>query len=546
MMKLNRCFLLLILFITASCTDRNISYLLTDVESYINDHPDSALSVIETIDANAIKSKELRARHALLHVMSQDKCFIDVADDSLGKVATEYYTRFKSDGYTAKSLYYLGKSYFYAGKYEKAILELTKAEKEAIGRDSLYLGMIRIAQAMVHSVTYNDVESLNCIKNAYEIYTAINADKYIPVAKLRLAQAYANLAEYEKSKLLYKELLNESKGDIYYMSLINAAMLHMTCPEMNAGKAEEMFREAFEAGYGHMFHNNNYWAWANSLIITGKNTDAEKIIAGLEGSQSDATTSYWLYMTANTLGNKDEALTYLENYVRRNETEVAQVLKQSIAITQRDYYESLHNADIYKLRNRNLTILAIITLSLLIITIVIFVLTGFIKRQRIEKMKYISYAEEISRQLRDYKAENPESLKKKFIELYHTKFEVLGQLCDQYMRVQDRNDKETLVYRKVVSLVDELKSDRKARMKFEEILNRDLNNIMRNLKEEFPNFKEIDYAIFSYVIVGFDAMTIASLLGESINNIYSRKSRIKHKIYESNAPHKNQFLEVMQ
>lgn len=69
MMKLNHCFLLLILFITASCTDRNISYLLTDVESYINDHPDSALSVIETIDANAIKSKELRARHALLHVM---------------------------------------------------------------------------------------------------------------------------------------------------------------------------------------------------------------------------------------------------------------------------------------------------------------------------------------------------------------------------------------------------------------------------------------------------------------------------------------------
>ena len=53
------------------------------------------------------------------------------------------------------------------------------------------------------------------------------------------------------------------------------------------------------------------------------------------------------------------------------------------------------------------------------------------------------------------------------------------------------------MYRKVVSLVNETRNDQEHRIRFESMLDSDLDGIMTNIRTELPKLKEIDYAIFS-------------------------------------------------
>ena len=79
------------------------------------DRPDSALNVLESINKDDIVTARNKAHHALLYAMALDKNYIDVTEDSLAKVATEYYKKQGSRKNYARALYYLGKSYYYNG-----------------------------------------------------------------------------------------------------------------------------------------------------------------------------------------------------------------------------------------------------------------------------------------------------------------------------------------------------------------------------------------------------------------------------------------------
>lgn len=91
-----------------SCTSKNIERTLNDVESYIRERPDSALTVLDSIDRDLLKSRKLRSHHALLFAMALDKNYIDVSDDSLALVALNWYDRHGDRKYKARALYYLG------------------------------------------------------------------------------------------------------------------------------------------------------------------------------------------------------------------------------------------------------------------------------------------------------------------------------------------------------------------------------------------------------------------------------------------------------
>ena len=111
-MKRTLLLIFLSLFLLDGCSSRRVNETLKDVESYIMERPDSALTILDTMDRDLLTTDRLRARHALLHVMALDKNFIDVLDDSLASIAVEYYSKKGPEKYYARSLYYLGLSYY--------------------------------------------------------------------------------------------------------------------------------------------------------------------------------------------------------------------------------------------------------------------------------------------------------------------------------------------------------------------------------------------------------------------------------------------------
>lgn len=116
-----------------SCTFTKVNRTLNDIDSYIMERPDSALAVLESINRNDLSTARNKAHHALLYAMALDKNYIDVTEDSIAMVATEYYKKHGPRRNYARSLYYLGKSYYYNEEYDKAILEYSKAGEGSRG-----------------------------------------------------------------------------------------------------------------------------------------------------------------------------------------------------------------------------------------------------------------------------------------------------------------------------------------------------------------------------------------------------------------------------
>lgn len=302
-----------------------------------------------------------------------------------------------------------------------------------------------------------------------------------------------------------------------------------------------MYKEYNEYAFG----IRDYWVWAYSLHNIGRSEESSEIVSQLQETDTSIVSSYWMYILSKDKLDYKSALYHLEKTSDKSETEVASALKQELSLKQRDYYSAQSELASYRMRYRTWILIGFIIFSLLILGYVIIFFLRRVRMQQQERERYMEYVAEITRQLDEVRKEGSGSLKRKYLDLYKSKFEVLRTLSDQYLQTEDRVDAEKIMYRKVVSLVNEIRNDQEHRIRFESMLDSDLDGIMTNIRTELPKLKEIDYAIFSYWIIGFDVTTISRLLDTSLNIVYIRKTRIKQHIREKSPEHMDQFLEMI-
>lgn len=546
-MKRTLLFILLSVFLFGGCTSSHVHKALNDVESYIMERPDSALAVLDTMDRSLLKSERLRAHHALLHAMALDKNFIDVDDDSLASVAVGYYSKKGPDKYYARSLYYLGLSYYYAQDYKKAILEFTKAEKVAERCDSLYWGFVKMAQADTYSKTYNEVEEFQCLEQAHKIYSELSVPYYNNVSKLRLAEVYFNLGYKEKADSLLSILTSDVNlsNNIRLSAIADRAFILTTRSVPNNNEAVELYEYILRSNETSFLTAKDYWAYANALNIINQKEESQCLVDQLSVIDSSATSYYWRYRIEKHNGNIATALLFLEKFTTSNNEEVTESLKQSLALSQRDYYESLFEVAEYKAKNRMLFIISIVIASFLIIGMTLWYISGYIRIQNLKQVHMMEYVEEIRHQMSQFEKEEYPDLKRKYITLYRSRFEAIGTLCEEYLKNKDRNDVEKVMYQKVMLMIDDIRNDKARRLKFESLLDSELDDIMTHFRNEMPKSKEWEVTMFSYLVAGFDSTTISRLLDMPLNNVYAYKRRLRLKIEEKNPEHASQFLEMI-
>lgn len=537
-------FPLLLLISLFGCTQGDITRTFDEVETFIMERPDSALAILDTMDRSRLQTDMTRARHALLHAMALDKNFIDVCEDSIAQVAVDYYSKRGPRKYYARSLYYLGLAYFYQKDYNKAIIEFTKAEEVAQECDSLYLGMVKVAQADAYGNTYNYDEQYNCLTEAEIIFTELSNEYFSSVVKLNLIHSLYNQQKDDESEALLLELLNDVTIDSNLKHLVSITYAFILFRREAFYEVLSIYEKVFEEGSADFFTLRDYWAWAYSLTMMKKYDEAQNIINQL-GSDKSGTSSYWQYMIAKSQEDFQSSLSHLEDYVKYNDIEVSDALKQSLALSQRDYYESQSKVSEYKAHNARLTMWIIILMSVFALFLVFIFIRMYVRKQNEVREGYLQHISEIKRQLEEAKREDYPSLKKKYISLYRSRFETIGALYEQFVHSKDLVNAETSVYNKVSVLVEGFTEDYSDSEKFEAMLDEDMDNIMSNLHIEVPGLKKKDYVIFSLFVIGFDVTTISHLLNTTMNTIYIRKSRIRHQIEELNPLHKQQFLEVL-
>ena len=100
--------LLLAYCILVACTRTSPNAQLVQADSLMQKSPDSALHFLEKIYPEKLKSLEDQAYYALLVTQAQDKNYIFQENDSLIRVAVQYYDSIKSTSMQAKAHYYWG------------------------------------------------------------------------------------------------------------------------------------------------------------------------------------------------------------------------------------------------------------------------------------------------------------------------------------------------------------------------------------------------------------------------------------------------------
>ena len=124
---------------------------ISQVESYIEERPDSALVVLEQIDPSVLSGKEERAKHSLLYSMALDKNFVDKTDFEVLQPAIDYYEDNGSATDKLRTYYYQGRIYQNAGNDAAAMTSYVNAlDKGAESNDKLTKARTLVAQSTIY------------------------------------------------------------------------------------------------------------------------------------------------------------------------------------------------------------------------------------------------------------------------------------------------------------------------------------------------------------------------------------------------------------
>ena len=139
------------------------------------------------------------------------------------------------------------------------------------------------------------------------------------------------------------------------------------------------------------------------------------------------------------------------------------------------------------------------------------------------------------------------SLQQSYIQLFKGQFSTIADLCRTYLRTKrnGENFSKDQIYRKVKDILEYISDDMNLHAQFEAQIDKRLDNIISHLKADLGEMSQLDERFLCYTIVGFDSRTIATLLGLSLANVYTKKSRLKDRIYELDSPYKEFYVRVI-
>ena len=209
---------------------------------------------------------------------------------------------------------------------------------------------------------YNEIAELEALEKALEIYTKLDDEYYINVAKLNLSRSYLNNCRYNDALLLCEQLLSSSSlnESMRLQSMVYYAFVLASKNEPDYKTASLYYEEVSSKQSAPFLSAQDYWMWAYSLSKTGEFIQSQQIVNQVKQIDTSGTADYFRYLIAKNENRPTEAFDCLERFSAKNNDEVIQILKQSVSNIQKDFYHSQYEITNVKATNRLLVILCII------------------------------------------------------------------------------------------------------------------------------------------------------------------------------------------
>ena len=192
---------------------------LIQVESFIVQRPDSALTVLERIDTEELSSKEEKAKHALLLSMAFDKNVIDKTDFEVLQPAIDYYNDKGSATDKLRTCYYQGRIYENQGNLAQAMTCFCEGIEQGSGsEDLLTMANLYYSQGRIHALLFEWDKQCDVTLRAAELYKAVGRQNSYYKCLYQVLNACTQKEDYEQAER-YIGLL---KADLH---LINPSIM---------------------------------------------------------------------------------------------------------------------------------------------------------------------------------------------------------------------------------------------------------------------------------------------------------------------------------
>ena len=546
--------------------------------------PDSALAALESIDTLGLKVKAQRARYSLLYTMALARNHRDIPDLRIIKPAASYYERHGSNDDRMKMYFYLGTAQYDTGDPESAIASYLRAKEYSFHSDNLvFKGIISSSISDVYLWNNNNSESILYCKEACDYFAQAKDSFRLWNTTGLLANRYSNIRDWAKADSLYSIFFSQPIRDtsIYARQLLNLAWNNIFKPGSDPHESIDLFRKA-TGEFGGTPSLNDYCVYAYASEIKGDHDAANDIIRQLENVDSSSTIlKIWKYRISKHRADYKTALTYLEQSLNDQNSEVLETVGQSVALAQSDYYES---KSLLLDKDRRLQRQMKWMVVLFAVMMVASGLGLYSKRRKgwlIQMEEMSSINDEVSQRLNESllcEAEHLRSihslrsanelaekniqslseklssavekeqvlmgLRSKYVQANKRQYAQLNVLCRQYLESSNSSkggkDKIYTEVKKILAILDEPNQK-----ELESMLDDNLDGIMTKLRAAIPDATEKDFRFISFLILGFDTKTIARMMDYNVNTVYTKRYNIKEKIARLDDENKTLFSELI-
>lgn len=171
--------------------------------------------------------------------------------------------------------------------------------------------------------------------------------------------------------------------------------------------------------------------------------------------------------------------------------------------------------------------------ALLALLIAIGIIVWMRQRMKIQSLQNETLIAEASgfRNQMEASRSDVSRLEMKLHEVLEKRFSLIDSLCQTYYESHGTKTERKAIIDKVKSEIESVRTDSFSEM--EQAVNDCRDNILVKVKNNYPEIKNEDYMLLVFLASRLSTRTISLLLGESVDVVYKRKSRLKSRLKES-------------
>lgn len=540
--------ILTVLFLLGCGRTSQIDKIISDAESIIMEHPDSAMEMLDKVERVLLKEGKQKAKFSLLYAMAMTKNYIDSQSDSLTSVALEYYRDNGTDREKALAYYYHGLTMYNASLEVEAIKFFLQAKMCAERTDDHYTkGLVYHVIAECYFLQHSRNEALEYHLKALEEYRQTENILNVSIAIRNVGMMYRYLGRYEEAipyLLEAKQMALDLNETMRYLNL--------SITLENIGYYKSVQSSITEEWY-EIFRNEEDSTKYNSAMAYYY-VRLNKLDSALfyYKKSYDNETHFTIYTVtelskmsklSEELGDLESALMYERRYRHHTDSlykiNLANVAQEAEHKSRSKYYEDSYTI----LRSRH--IYMVVTYSLIFLITLLFVVLIIRKYRRVMKRRadeiqeYYEYLQVTLEQKTELEHRCDE-LEKSIVSGNNNSGErMLVLLRNRVTELRKLTQSAHLHESDTIKFYDSFKTLLKMNANNQsdfvnelcEISDLSCNGVITYLRTNFHTLTNYELSYCALIIMGFTQESIRVLMNHTnINSVYTLRARIRRKI----------------